>query len=119
MIKFFHALGWALQGIYQAFWEERNMKIHLCAAFAVIFAGWYFSLPSWQWIILILTIGLVFICEMVNTAVERVVNLCTQQYHPLAAMAKNVAAGSVLIAAIVAILIGGIIFSPYILQLLK
>ena len=118
MVKFFHALGWAFQGIYQAFLEERNMKIHLCAALTVIIAGWYLALPSWQWAILILTIGLVFVCEMVNTAVERVVNLCTQQYHPLAAMAKNVAAGSVLVAAVVAILIGGIIFLPYVLQFL-
>ena len=113
MKKFFHAFGWALQGIWQAFLAERNMKIHFLATVTVIFAGWYFHVSAWQWLVLLLTIGLVLICEMFNTAIERVVDLCTSEYHPLAASAKNIAAGGVLIAAVIAVVIGGIIFLPY------
>lgn len=114
MKRFLQALKWAWLGIWQALKEERHMKIHFCIATLVIVAGIYFSILPWQWVALLLTIGMVVVSEMINTAIERVVDLVTAEYHPLAAAAKNIAAGSVLLAAILSMVIGMIIFLPYI-----
>lgn len=116
MKKFFHALGWAWQGICQAFQEERNLKIHCVAAVLVVLAGLALQISLTHWMILVFAIGLVFICEMMNTAIERMVDLATAEYHPLAAAAKNMAAGAVLIAAITSVVIGILVFLPYLLE---
>jgi len=108
--KYRKKFKYAFQGIITAVKTEGSMKFHLGAAFAVILWGFYTGLPLWKWAVLILTIALVIICEMFNTAIETTVDLCMDSYHPLAKRAKDIAAGAVLIAAIMAVLAGVVIF---------
>ena len=79
--------------------------------------GFIFKINKYEWAILVLTIGLVISCELVNTAIEAVVDLVTEEYHPLAKVAKDTAAAAVLIFAFVAVIVGLIIFVPKILLL--
>lgn len=113
MRKLGQSMGWALSGLKYTLLTERNMKIHMAAALAVFtLAGWL-GLSRLEWGLLVLTVFLVLVAEMVNTSIERVVDMVTREYHPLAYTAKNVAAGAVLLAALNAVIMGFIIFLPH------
>lgn len=86
------------------------MKVHILAAFTAVFLAWYFQISKVETIVLLLTITVVLVTEMINTAIEAVVNLVSPEYHRLARLAKDIAAGAVLVAAIAAILVGYILF---------
>jgi len=105
---------YAFRGMATAFIKERNMKIHALATALVVCSGLYFHIESTQWLILLLAIAFVVCLEMVNTAIEALVDLVTEEYRRLAAVAKDVAAGAVLISSLIAVAIGLIIFLPYI-----
>jgi undecaprenol kinase len=113
--KLIHSFQYAFYGIWICIRKERNMQIHCCAAIFVVLAGLYFHIQTNEWLILCLTIGGVISLELVNTAVEKAVDLVTGEYHPLAKLAKDAAAGAVLFFSCIAVLIGMIIFLPYIL----
>lgn len=102
-------------GIGYCFRHERNMRIHGLAALAAIVLGCWCRLKPAEWGLLSITIMSVLVAEMINTAIERTVDLITDQYRPLARIAKNTAAGAVLLAAVNSVIMGGIIFGPYIL----
>lgn len=108
----------AISGIMSALKKERNFQIHVAAAIVAICLSIYFSLSVTEWILILLSIGGVFALELINSAIERVVDLVTMDYHPLAKQAKDFAAGAVLIYAIVAVLIGLLVFLPKILRIL-
>ncbi len=95
------------------------MKIHLGISLIVILTGLWLSLSMLEWLFIILAIGGMLSLEMINTAIERAVDLVTDQYHPLAKDAKDIAAGAVLLYAIMSVIIGVIIFVPKIWVLLK
>ena len=106
------SFGYAFEGIFTCISKERNMKIHCVMAVLVVIAGFVLKLSAVEWCICLGLFGLVMALELVNTAVEAVVDLVTQEYKPLAKIAKDTAAGAVLIAAIMAALAGLIIFVP-------
>jgi diacylglycerol kinase len=108
----------AWRGILYAFSTQRNMKIHGVAAIATVILGGVLGISRLEWGILVLTIFMVLVAETINTAIEKVVDLCTQEYHLLAMIAKNVAAGAVLLASLGAVIIGIIIFGIRIVNLL-
>ena len=112
----YKSFGYAFEGIFTGISKERNMKIHCTMALLVILAGIYFKIDSTQWCICLILFGLVMSLELVNTAVEAVVDLVTEERKPLAKIAKDTAAGAVLIAAIMSAIIGLIIFIPKILE---
>lgn len=112
------SFGFAFTGIRSVVMHERNMKIHLVISIIVILTGIWLSLSKLEWLFIILAIGGMLSLEMINTAIERVVDLVTNQYHPLAKDAKDIAAGAVLLYAIMSVIIGLIIFLPKILELL-
>ena len=93
------------------------MKIHCLAVIAVTLAGTLFQITAGEWCVCLLLFGLVISLELVNTAVESVVDLVTEEKKPLAKTAKDTAAGAVLFSAIVSVIIGCIIFVPYLLEL--
>ena len=92
------------------------MKIHCVAMVCVVIAGFVFHITPVEWCICLTLFGLVMALEMVNTAVEAVVDLVTEERKPLAKLAKDAAAGAVLIAAIMAAIAGMIIFIPKLLE---
>ena len=98
------SFGYAWEGITAVIKKERNMKIHCCVMILVILAGAIFRIAAW--------FGLVMSLEIVNTAVEAVVDLVTEERKPLAKLAKDAAAGAVLLAAIMAVIAGLILFVP-------
>lgn len=104
---------YAFEGIWTAFKDQPNLYIHLFAAILVICAGMYFKISKIEWLIITLTIGIVIGIEFTNTAIEEVVNSFTDEEHPSAKKAKDVAAGAVLVVAIMAASVGLIIFLPY------
>ncbi|MGM9979238.1 MAG: diacylglycerol kinase [Clostridium sp.] len=100
----------AINGIINTVRTERNMKIHLVAAILVLIACFFFDISRVEFLILVITITMVISAEVVNTAIEAVVDMSTNYYHPLAKIAKNAAAGAVLITAINAVIVGYVIF---------
>ena len=108
----YKSFGYAFQGIFTCIRNERNMKIHCTVAVLVVIAGVILGLSMTEWCICLGLFGMVMSLELVNTAVESVVDLVTQERKPLAKIAKDTAAGAVLIAAIMAAIVGLIIFVP-------
>lgn len=104
---------YAIAGIVYALTRERNLRIHFLAAGVAIAAGIWLEISYLEWGMLAITITLVMVAEMINTAVEKTVDIITGEYHPLAKAAKNVAAGAVLLSAINALVMAYIIFVPY------
>lgn len=110
---------YALAGFKETVIKERNMKIHLLAAFLAVLTGYALKLSRWEWGLLILTISMVLTAEMINTAIERAVDLVTDNYHPLAKAAKNVAAGAVFLTALAAVVMGILVFGPHLLAVIS
>ena len=115
--SFGYAFEGILTGILTGIRNERNMKIHCVAIIFVTLAGTLFQITATQWCICLLLFALVAALELVNTAIEAVVDLVTEDKKPLAKVAKDTAAGAVLFAAIISVIIGCIIFLPYVLEL--
>lgn len=103
---------YAFRGLGYAIASQRNMRIHLAAASLMLGLGWLLRLPASQFLAVLLAITVVLVAEMVNTAVETVVDLASPEYHRLAEVAKDVAAGAVLIAALGAAAVGADVFLP-------
>jgi len=107
------SFAYAIRGILVAIASGRNMKIHIVAALMAVLTGWWLGINRWEWAIITISIFMVLAAETINTAVEKTVDLVTREYHPLAKQAKNLAAGAVLLAAVNAVIIGLLIFGPY------
>lgn len=105
----------ASRGILYVLVNERNMKIHVIAAMIAIISGYILGIKRLEWGLLFITISLVLFAEIMNTAIEKAVDLVTAEYHPLAEHAKNIAAGAVLLSALNAIIMAVVIFGPYLL----
>lgn len=106
---------YAFNGIIYLIKSQQNAWIHLCAAGIVITAGFYFSVSITEWIILTLTIGMVFSAEAINTAIEIIMDKISPDLDKTTGRIKDIAAGAVLIAAIAALIVGGLIFIPKII----
>ena len=107
------SFGYAFKGIASLIKKEHNAWIHCTAIVVVTLAGWYFGITPTEWCIVVLCFGMVLAAEGFNTAIERLVDLVSPDYHPIAGDVKDVAAGAVLICAIAAAIVGMIVFIPY------
>ncbi|HEL9634365.1 diacylglycerol kinase family protein [Streptococcus suis] len=107
------SLDFAMSGLLTAFKEERNMKKHLASAVLVVLAGLIFQVSVTEWLFLLLSISLVIAFEIMNSAIESVVDLASDyHFHLLAKNAKDMAAGAVLFVSGFALVTGLIIFVP-------
>jgi len=102
----------AFAGILHVVRTQRNARIHLLTTAAVVVIGVCVGLSLPEWAILALTVGLVLVTEWFNTVTEVVVDLVSPEYHPLAKVAKDVAAGGVLVTAGIAVVVGLLILGP-------
>lgn len=117
--SFLESLKHASNGLVTVFKEERNMKYHISLMIIVLVFSILFQLSKIEWLFILISIFLVLITETINTAFETIVDLVTdRKYHILAKKVKDMAAGAVLLSAILACLIGAIIFIPKIWQLI-
>lgn len=108
--NFWKSFKCAVKGIIYALKTQRNIIIQLCIAILAIAFGLVFKISIIEWAIIIFTIMFVIFAEMLNTAIESTVDLITEEYNEKAKIAKDVAAGAVLVSAINAICMGLIIF---------
>ncbi|MBO8136710.1 MAG: diacylglycerol kinase family protein [Desulfotomaculum sp.] len=116
LAKFHYRLFYALSGILYALKTQPNMRFHLLAAAAVTAAGFGFHISITEWLHVAFAVALVWAAELINTAVETVVDMYTRDYHPLAKVAKDVAAGAVIVAAANSLVVAGLIFLPRIFR---
>jgi len=108
----------AFRGIGALLRTQANARIHFAATLAVIVAGLVLGITRLEWCAISSAVGLVWIAEGLNTAIECVVDLASPDVHPLAGRAKDIAAGAVLIAALIAAIIGALVFCPHLPALL-
>lgn len=114
MKKFFRSFTYAFNGIRASFADQLNLKVHFMIALLVTAAGFHFRITTNEWCIILLSIALVIALEMINSAVECLVDLVTTERKPLAGKVKDIAAGAVLFASVVAVIIGVIVFNKYV-----
>jgi len=119
MKKFFKSILFALQGIKHFFSRDRNAKIQIVMGLTAIAVGCTVSLSSFQWLLVLLCIGFVISLEMINSAIERYCDLVTTDFHPGIKIIKDVASGAVLVASIMSLVIGLIIFIPSLVKFLN
>jgi diacylglycerol kinase len=117
--KFFHSFTYPIKGLKYAYRNEQNLAFDVGIALIVVIAGFLFKVSINEWAMLALTIGMVISLELVNTAIEAVVDLVTEEYHPLAKVAKDTSAAAVFIFSIAAAVVGLIVFIPKIIGLFK
>lgn len=110
---------YAFEGYKNAFHSEPNMKFHTIIGILVIIAGLFLKLSSLEWIFVVSVIGLVIGAELLNTAIEHLVDLATQEYKRKAMLAKDTAAAHVMVLSIMAVIIGLIIFVPKIIEIIR
>ncbi len=107
------SFGYAFQGLSTFFKTQHNAWIHALATAGVIGAGFYFRITAHDWCWVIAAIALVFIAELLNTAIEFLCDVVSPEIHPQIKKVKDVAAAGVLVAAVAAVGIGGVVFLGY------
>ena len=111
------SFSFAFEGLFYGVKNVKNMRIHLFFTILVLLGSFIFKVSTVEFLILLVFIALVISLELVNTAIEEAVNLAMPNLHPLAKIAKDVAASAVLVAALVSLVAGVIIFLPKIIAL--
>ena len=109
---FWRSFCFAGQGVWHVVRTQRNMRVHLLAASAAVAAGLVLRISAVDWACVLSAIGLVLTAEALNTVVEALVDLWTDEFHPLAKIAKDTAAGAVLISSAAAVGVGIAVFLP-------
>ncbi|MFA6940079.1 MAG: diacylglycerol kinase [Clostridiaceae bacterium] len=108
--KMVDSFNYAIEGIIHAVRTQRNMRIHMITALFILTLCFFYDLKKVELLIITITITMVITAELINTAIEAAIDATTNFYHPLAKIAKNVAAGAVLVTAVNAVFVGFIIF---------
>ncbi|MEJ8766267.1 MULTISPECIES: diacylglycerol kinase family protein [unclassified Oceanobacillus] len=112
-VGFHHAFA----GIRAVFKSEWNFRFHVSTMVLVLAAGLLFELSQLEWALIIIVIGLVLLTELLNTAIEKLIDYLRPEIHPDARFIKDAAAGAVFVSSIVAVLVGVIIFLPKLLSI--
>ena len=106
----------AIEGIIYTIKTQKNMRLHFLAAILIILISIFLQLEKIELLVVCTAVTLVLVCEMFNTAIEKIIDLITPDFHPLARIIKDVAAGCVLISAIFAVIVGYLVFSKYVIS---
>jgi diacylglycerol kinase len=113
------SFGHAFRGLAILLWTQHNARIHAVATILVVAAGALLRISPTEWVLIALAVVCVWATEALNTSIEFLVDLVSPDLHPLAAKAKDVAAGAVLIAAIGSLIVGALVFGPHVFILLE
>ncbi len=117
--RLIRSFGYALRGIATAYAKGQvNIKIHTCIAIVAIALSILLSISAFEWICVVLCIGIVIAAEMTNSAIETLVDLVSPEWNEKAGVVKDIAAGAVLVLATMSVVVGAIIFLPKIMALL-
>lgn len=104
------SFNWAIEGVVYAVRTQRNMRVHMAVGASVLIAAVVFGVSRLELLALLVTVGVVLVAELMNTAIEASIDLVATTYDPLAKIAKDVAAGAVFVSSIVAIAVGYLVF---------
>ncbi len=115
--RFFKSFSYAGSGFISAFKTEQNLLFDFICAIIAIVVGFLLKLSSIEFVLVLLTIGLVISLELINTAIEYAIDMAMPEVHPLAKVSKDVAASAVLFSSIIALIIGLIIYLPKVIEL--
>jgi diacylglycerol kinase (ATP) len=110
---------YAFEGIQYVALTQRNFQVHVIVALSVTFLGLWLRVSKIDWLFIILSVALVWTLEIINTAIEVLVDFVSPEFHPIAGKIKDIAAGAVLISAIAAAVLGSIIFIPYLSERIR
>ena len=110
------SLNWAFEGVIHVLRTQRNMRIHFAVATVVLILAFSYGVTKLELMALLVAISFVLIAEMVNTAIEATIDLATTSFDPLAKIAKDIAAGAVLIASANAVVVGYLVFADRLTQ---
>lgn len=110
---FLHSLNKAVEGFIHVVRHERNMRVHFFIAFCILLAAVFLGVPRVDWLILCVAACLVLMAEMINTAIEEMLNFLHPKYHATVGLVKDISAGMVLVASANALILGFFIFSKY------
>lgn len=119
MARLIWSFVFALNGIKKSILKEPNFRIHILCTVLVIIAGYYFNISPVEWMLVLLCTALVLSMEMLNTAVEKLCDVVHKEIHPGIKLTKDIAAGAVLVSAVIAAICGSIIFIPKIISFIK
>jgi diacylglycerol kinase (ATP) len=109
----------AISGIIHSFRSELNFRIQVMATIIVVVLGLAFNISKAEWLIIILCCMIVMALELLNTAIEKLCDMISLEYHPIIKIVKDTAAGAVLVSAIGSAVVGAIIFIPLIIHQIK
>lgn len=112
MSRLTKSFGFAIKGIQYVFASEANIKIHLIVSLLVVICGFIFNISITEWLLCLLCMSIVIGMEMMNTAIENLVDLVSPEKNKTAGLVKDIAAGAVLITVVFSVIIGLIIFVP-------
>ena len=102
----------ALKGLSAAIRNERHMRVHLILSLLTICLGFYYELILWEWVAILICIGMVVSLEIINTAIEEVCDFIHRDHHPKIGLIKDLSAGAVLMISFISLLVGLLIFLP-------
>ena len=114
MLRFFKSLTFALSGIWMLLKSERHFQIHTFVLILIIFLGYFFEITRVEWLAILMVSTLVLVSEAFNSSIEKLSDAVTIEKNPLIKQVKDIAAGAVLIAVVLAIIIGSVVFYPYV-----
>ncbi len=115
--RFFKSFKYSIDGLIYAYKYEQSMLIHVIVTILVILVNIFFGVNGTEWLISLMAIGMVLAAELINTAIEAVVDLVTLEIHPLAKIAKDCGSAATFVLAMMAAAIGIVIYLPYVMQL--
>ena len=115
----FQSFGYAFEGLGYALRTVKNLRIHLFFTLLVVIGGKFFGISRTEYFICLLFVALVISLELVNTAIEEVVDLASPEINPIAKRSKDVAAGAVLFSAAIAFIVGVMIFLPKVITFVR
>jgi len=116
-LRLIKSFRYAVKGLAKIFHEEQNLKIQVFFSFFVVIIGFLFQISRLEWIALVLVMGLVLVMETINSAVERISDVLKPRINDYVMEIKDILAGAVMLSAIVAVVVGSIIFLPYLTNL--
>ncbi len=117
MSRVIKSFGWALNGLKDCILHEKNFRIQYIIALFVIVAGFFFSISSIEWMIILLSFAVVLSFEIINSAIEKLCDLVSPDFNLTIRKVKDMSASAVLLSAIISFIIGCIIFLPKVISL--
>ena len=116
--RFFDSVKYSFEGLKYAYTHEQSLLLHIFLSIVAITCGILFKITGTQWILLFIMMTIIIVAELINTAIEAVVDLVTDKYDPLAKIAKDCGSAAAFVSSMLAIMVGAYVFLPKIIELI-